>query len=149
MEIARAGPIRRSVRAGASRLGDAGPVRAGPHRQPAGGREAGGAAEIISAILPAGLLTAAVLAAGCGPNIGRLVVVGEPARPMHLGACLEGSWGDESVFVADNDEALAWLREHLTPGDVVLLKASRAAALETVAEALLADNDGGEKETNG
>ncbi len=82
-------------------------------------------------------------------DIGRLVVVGEPARPMHLGACLEGSWGDESVFVADNDEALAWLREHLTPGDVVLLKASRAAALETVAEALLADNDGGEKETNG
>ena len=82
-------------------------------------------------------------------DIGRLVVVGEPARPMHLGACLEGSWGDESVFVADNDEALAWLREHLKPGDVVLLKASRAAALETVAEALLADNDGGEKETNG
>jgi len=82
-------------------------------------------------------------------DIGRLVVVGEPARPMHLGACLEGSWGDESVFVADNDEALAWLREHLKPGDVVLLKASRAAALETVAEALLGDNDGGEKETNG
>ena len=82
-------------------------------------------------------------------DIGRLVVVGEPARPMHLGACLEGSWGDESVFVADNDEALAWLREHLTPEDVVLLKASRAASLETVAEALLADYDGGEKETNG
>ncbi len=80
-------------------------------------------------------------------DISQLVVVGEPARPMHLGASLEGSWADESVFVADNDEALAWLREHLAPGDVVLFKASRAAALETVAEALLADE--GSKETIG
>lgn len=80
-------------------------------------------------------------------DISQLVVVGEPARPMHLGASLEGSWADESVFVADNDEALAWLREHLAPGDVVLFKASRAAALETVAEALLTDE--GPKETTG
>ena len=49
------------------------------------------------------------------------------ARPIHLGACLEGSWGEESVFVRDNDAALAWLREHVVPGDVVLFKASRAA----------------------
>jgi UDP-N-acetylmuramoyl-tripeptide--D-alanyl-D-alanine ligase len=80
-------------------------------------------------------------------DISQLVVVGEPARPMHLGACLEGSWADESVFVADNDEALAWLRAHVSPGDVVLFKASRAAALETVAEALLADDES--KETIG
>ena len=72
-------------------------------------------------------------------DIQQLVVVGEPARPIHLGACLEGSWGGESVFVDDNDEALAWLREHLSAGDVVLLKASRAAALERVAEALLTE----------
>jgi len=82
-------------------------------------------------------------------DISQLVVVGEPARPTHLGACLEGSWGDESVFVADNQEALAWLREHLAPGDVVLFKASNAAALGPVAEALLAENAGGEKETTG
>jgi UDP-N-acetylmuramoyl-tripeptide--D-alanyl-D-alanine ligase len=62
-------------------------------------------------------------------DISRLLVVGEPARPMHLGACLEGSWGEESTFVEDNDQALAWLRENLGPDDVVLLKASRAAAL--------------------
>jgi UDP-N-acetylmuramoyl-tripeptide--D-alanyl-D-alanine ligase len=74
-------------------------------------------------------------------DISQLLVVGEEARPMHLGACLEGSWGEESVFVPDNDQALAWLREHLGPGDVVLLKASRAAALEVVAEALLADDN--------
>lgn len=75
-------------------------------------------------------------------DISQLVVVGEPARPIHLGACLEGSWGEESVFVPDNDEALAWLREHLRPGDVVLVKASRAAALERVAEALLEEEKG-------
>jgi UDP-N-acetylmuramoyl-tripeptide--D-alanyl-D-alanine ligase len=74
-------------------------------------------------------------------DINQLLVVGEPARPMHLGAYLEGSWGAESVFVEDNDRALAWLRDHVRPGDVVLLKASRAAALETVAEALVADHD--------
>jgi UDP-N-acetylmuramoyl-tripeptide--D-alanyl-D-alanine ligase len=75
-------------------------------------------------------------------DISQLVVVGEPARPIHLGACLEGSWGEESVFVAGNDEAVAWLREHLRPGDVVLVKASRAAALERVAEALLEEEKG-------
>ena len=75
-------------------------------------------------------------------DISQLLVVGEAARPMHLGACLEGSWGEESVFVTDNDAALAWLREHLAPGDVVLLKASRAAALERVAEALLEEDNG-------
>jgi len=72
-------------------------------------------------------------------DISRLLVVGEAARAMHLGACLEGSWGEESAFVADNAEAEAWLREHVEPGDVVLLKASRGAALETVADALLDD----------
>jgi UDP-N-acetylmuramoyl-tripeptide--D-alanyl-D-alanine ligase len=72
-------------------------------------------------------------------DISQLVVVGESARPLHLGACLEGSWADESVFVEDNEQALDWLRDHVVPGDVVLFKASRAAALETVAEALLAD----------
>jgi len=72
-------------------------------------------------------------------DINQLVVVGEPARPMHLGAYLEGSWGEESVFVRDNDEALAWLRDHLAPGDVVLVKASRGAQLDQVADGLLGD----------
>ena len=70
-------------------------------------------------------------------DIHQLLVVGEPARPMHLGAYLEGSWGEESVFVPDNDAAVAWLREHLAPGDVVLVKASRGAQLDQVADALL------------
>jgi UDP-N-acetylmuramoyl-tripeptide--D-alanyl-D-alanine ligase len=71
-------------------------------------------------------------------DIDQLLVVGEPAKPLHLGACLEGSWGGESVFVPDNDAATAWLRGHLEPGDVVLFKASNAARLASVAEAVLA-----------
>ena len=70
-------------------------------------------------------------------DVRRLVVVGEGARPMHLGAGMEGSWGDETAFVADPDGAVALLRAELAPGDVVLVKASRAAGLERVAEALL------------
>ncbi len=70
-------------------------------------------------------------------DIHQLVVVGEAARPIHLGACLEGSWGGESVFVDDNDAALTWLREHLVAGDVVLLKSSRDVGLRWVGEALL------------
>jgi UDP-N-acetylmuramoyl-tripeptide--D-alanyl-D-alanine ligase len=75
-------------------------------------------------------------------DINQLLVVGDGARPIHLGASLEGSWDEESVFVPDNDAALDWLRGHLARGDVVLLKASRAAALERVAEALVKEVGG-------
>jgi UDP-N-acetylmuramoyl-tripeptide--D-alanyl-D-alanine ligase len=36
----------------------------------------------------------------------------------------------------DNAAAIAWLREHLRPGDVVLIKASRGARLDEIAAAL-------------
>jgi len=70
-------------------------------------------------------------------DVARLVVVGPDARPMHLGASLEGSWGEESVYVPDVDAAVTLLREQVRPGDIVLVKASRAAGLERVATALL------------
>jgi UDP-N-acetylmuramoyl-tripeptide--D-alanyl-D-alanine ligase len=72
-------------------------------------------------------------------DIHQLVVVGDGAKPIHLGACLEGSWGGESVFVPDPDAALAWLREHLAPGDVVLFKSSKSAQVRRVADAVVAD----------
>jgi UDP-N-acetylmuramoyl-tripeptide--D-alanyl-D-alanine ligase len=72
-------------------------------------------------------------------DIGKLIVVGSDAAAIHTGAYLEGSWGEESVLVADVAEALEVLGRELRDGDVVLIKASRAAGLERVAEALLAD----------
>ena len=67
-------------------------------------------------------------------DINQLLVIGEPARPLHLGASLEGSWGRESVFVPDKEAAATWLRENLRPGDLVLLKASRGVGLEELAD---------------
>jgi UDP-N-acetylmuramoyl-tripeptide--D-alanyl-D-alanine ligase len=71
-------------------------------------------------------------------DIHQLLVVGEPARAMHLGALLEGSWGEESVFVADAAAAESWLADHLRPGDVVLFKASNAVRLSRLAETVAA-----------
>ncbi|APU13988.1 MULTISPECIES: UDP-N-acetylmuramoyl-tripeptide--D-alanyl-D-alanine ligase [Actinoalloteichus] len=70
-------------------------------------------------------------------NISRLVVVGEQARPMYQGACLEGSWGNEAVLVPDVAGAVDLLGDQLQPGDVVLVKASKVAELWRVADAIL------------
>ena len=58
---------------------------------------------------------------------------------MHHGAVMEGSWGSESIMVPDADAALALLRAELQPGDVVLVKASNAAGLGALAEALVTE----------
>lgn len=76
-------------------------------------------------------------------DIGRLICVGDGARAMHLGAAQEGSWGNESMWVPDVATAIASVRQDVRPGDVVLVKASRAIGLEAVAEALLAPVEGG------
>jgi UDP-N-acetylmuramoyl-tripeptide--D-alanyl-D-alanine ligase len=72
-------------------------------------------------------------------DVQRLVVVGEGAKSMHLAAGLEGSWGQESVFVPDVESAITLLRDEVRPDDVVLVKASRAAGLDAVAARLLED----------
>jgi UDP-N-acetylmuramoyl-tripeptide--D-alanyl-D-alanine ligase len=77
-------------------------------------------------------------------GVDRVVVVGAAARAIGRGAATGAatgpsrSQGEEPVLVEDNDEAVSWLEEHLRPSDVVLVKASRGARLDTVAEALLA-----------
>jgi UDP-N-acetylmuramoyl-tripeptide--D-alanyl-D-alanine ligase len=72
-------------------------------------------------------------------DVNRLVVVGAGAKPIHLGASLEGSWGNESAFVDTIGEALELLRSELRAGDVVLVKSSKAAKLRSLADALLED----------
>jgi UDP-N-acetylmuramoyl-tripeptide--D-alanyl-D-alanine ligase len=72
-------------------------------------------------------------------DVSRVVAVGELARPIQHGAALEGSWAGEAGWVPDVETAVALLRAELRPGDVVLVKASRAASLERVALALVQD----------
>ena len=70
-------------------------------------------------------------------DIGQVLAVGDEARPIAHGAALEGSWNGESEWVPDVVAATARLTELLQPGDVVLVKGSRSAAMERVAHALL------------
>jgi UDP-N-acetylmuramoyl-tripeptide--D-alanyl-D-alanine ligase len=74
------------------------------------------------------------LAAQAG--VAGLIVVGEDAAPMLTGAKAERSWHGELIGVPDAGSAVAVLGNLLAPGDVVLVKASRAAGLEHVALAL-------------
>ncbi len=74
------------------------------------------------------------LAAQAG--VSALIVVGEDAAPMLSGAKAESSWRGELLAVPDPASAVAALSGRLAPGDVVLVKASRAAGLERVALAL-------------
>jgi len=75
-------------------------------------------------------------------DVSRLIVVGtgRSMSAMHNGAVMEGSWGSESTMVADADAALALLRAELQAGDVVLVKASNAAGLGALADALVAQD---------
>ena len=63
------------------------------------------------------------LAAELGVDL--LIAVGTPAAPILDGAAAVASWEGKSVQVTEQEEAVALLREHLRPGDVVLVKGSR------------------------
>ncbi len=71
-------------------------------------------------------------------DVNLLVAVGEAARPIADGAALEGSWNGEAQWVPDREAARRLLLGQLAPGDVVLVKGSRAAGLEVLAQALIA-----------
>jgi UDP-N-acetylmuramoyl-tripeptide--D-alanyl-D-alanine ligase len=88
-------------------------------------------------------------------GVARVLAVGEPARPIHDAIVLEGSGATTVVttaaprtradWVPDVETAIATLRAELRPGDVVLVKASRAASLERVALAIAEDEPGEQK----
>jgi UDP-N-acetylmuramoyl-tripeptide--D-alanyl-D-alanine ligase len=76
-------------------------------------------------------------------GIDRLVAIGAYAEPMAAAAQTAGLTEPGAVGVhADKVSAQADVLDRLEPGDVVLVKASRGLALDTVAEAILAFGEG-------
>lgn len=70
-------------------------------------------------------------------NIDQLVVVGDGAKLIHMGASQEGSWDGESKFFPSIAEALDYLRGILTDGDTVLVKSSKSANLRFLGDDLM------------
>ncbi len=79
---------------------------------------------------------AGVAAARAG--LAGLIAVGDAAAPMLTGAKSVPGFAGQLLAVPDGPAAVAALEERLRPGDVVLVKASRAVGLQTVALALAA-----------
>jgi len=71
-------------------------------------------------------------------GVAALIAVGDEAAPMLTGAKAVAGFTGELIGVPDGAAALTALGDRLQPGDVVLVKASRAAGLQTVALALAA-----------
>ena len=83
------------------------------------------------------------LAAAAGVDV--LVAVGEPAprrSPTGFAAVRPAAAGDGRCSSRRGaTEALAWVRENVAAEDVVLVKASRGAALEKIADGLLEEGE--------
>jgi UDP-N-acetylmuramoyl-tripeptide--D-alanyl-D-alanine ligase len=84
---------------------------------------------------------AARVGGSSGSGLAGLIAVGEEAAPLLAGARRVRSWPGEALAVPDGEAALDVLANRLKPGDVVLVKASRAARLEGVAADLLGEAD--------
>jgi UDP-N-acetylmuramoyl-tripeptide--D-alanyl-D-alanine ligase len=79
------------------------------------------------------------LAARAGAAV--IIAVGDGAAPVLDGARAEEGWRGEAIAAPNPKAAVAALRTRLRPGDVVLVKASKAAGLWEVADGLLAEDD--------
>ncbi len=73
-------------------------------------------------------------------RIDTVLAIGEVARGLIDGVIQHTDSPTHGVYAADRAEALAWLRENIAPGDVVVVKASRGAELDKVAEVLVEEN---------
>jgi UDP-N-acetylmuramoyl-tripeptide--D-alanyl-D-alanine ligase len=69
-------------------------------------------------------------------GVDRLVTVGERAAAIARAAVREGQLPEDAICVADAEAAAADIRSWARAGDVVIVKGSRVAGLERVAEAL-------------
>jgi UDP-N-acetylmuramoyl-tripeptide--D-alanyl-D-alanine ligase len=79
-------------------------------------------------------------AAAAAAEVDVLLTIGDMAAHMAAAAQETPGWRGEAIVTAGHAEAVQWLRHNVSAGDVVLVKASRGAALELVAEALLDDS---------
>jgi len=70
-----------------------------------------------------------------------VIAVGDGAAPVLDGARATAGWHGEAIAVPHPRAAVQALRDRLRPGDVVLVKASKAAGLWEVADGLLAEVD--------
>ncbi|PVG82799.1 UDP-N-acetylmuramoyl-tripeptide--D-alanyl-D-alanine ligase [Nocardioides gansuensis] len=71
-----------------------------------------------------------------------LLTVGDVAADIAHAAREHPDWGGEAIVTVGRAEAVEWLRHNVSAADVVLVKASRGAALELVADALLTEEEG-------
>jgi UDP-N-acetylmuramoyl-tripeptide--D-alanyl-D-alanine ligase len=89
---------------------------------------------------------AAALHAGCGKaaaQAGINIVIGVRGNARHIVEAAQQG-GAQAIFVETPEAAGEWLREHLAPGDAVLLKGSRGVRLERALDVLRAqEKDGG------
>jgi UDP-N-acetylmuramoyl-tripeptide--D-alanyl-D-alanine ligase len=69
-------------------------------------------------------------------GVERLITVGEQARAIARAAIREGQLPEDVASYEDPSDAAADVRAWARPGDVVLVKGSRVAGLERVAETL-------------
>jgi UDP-N-acetylmuramoyl-tripeptide--D-alanyl-D-alanine ligase len=72
-------------------------------------------------------------------GVAALIVVGAQAAPMLDGAKAQPGWRGELLHVPDQAAAVEAVRGRIAPGDAVLVKASNAEGLWSVADALLSD----------
>ena len=76
-----------------------------------------------------------------GAGLAGLIVVGDAAAPILAGAKTHPTWRGELLGVSDTSAAIQAMRDRLRPGDVVLVKASRVAAIEGIALALAGEKE--------
>jgi UDP-N-acetylmuramoyl-tripeptide--D-alanyl-D-alanine ligase len=84
-------------------------------------------------------------AAAAAADLAGLIVVGEDAAPILVGAKSAPSWQGEPVWVPDAAAAVRAARDRLRHGDVVLVKASHSIGLEQVALALTGEQPMGDE----
>lgn len=73
-------------------------------------------------------------------GIDLLVTIGSLAQYYREGALMAGMKKDNTHHFDSREEALAWLRDHVSDADVILVKASRGMQLDILARDLFAEN---------